>query len=141
MSIFYPNSPLHDGAVVVRSERVVAAACLMPLTETSLTDQHLGTRHRAGVGITERTDAISVIVSEETGIISLANSGRIVRNLDESKLKKVLPALYRPPSTTSWLPWLPDWLKIRVDGIPGRNGAARRGQPPAGAGRPEEVTK
>ena len=67
MSIFYPSSPLHDGAVVVRGDRVVAAACLMPLTETSLTDQHLGTRHRAGVGITERTDAISVIVSESPG--------------------------------------------------------------------------
>jgi len=107
MSIFYPNSPLHDGAVVLRGDRVIAAACLMPLTETALTDQHLGTRHRAGVGITERTDAISVIVSEETGTISLANSGRIVRNLDESKLKKVLPALYRPPVSTAWLPWLP----------------------------------
>ncbi|HEX2924146.1 MAG TPA: diadenylate cyclase CdaA [Chloroflexota bacterium] len=103
MSIFFPNAQLHDGATIIRGDRVVAAACLLPLTETLLSDQHFGTRHRAGVGITERTDAISVIVSEETGIISLANNGRIVRNLDESKLKKILPALLQPQASPSWL--------------------------------------
>lgn len=137
MSIFYPNSPLHDGAVVVHGERVVAAACLLPLTETTLTDQHLGTRHRAGVGITERTDAVSVIVSEETGVISLANSGRIVRNMDESKLKKILPALIRPADASEWLPWLPAWLKVRLDRMPGRNGGATR-RPGAGGSRRSE---
>ncbi len=111
MTIFFPNSPLHDGATIIRGDRVVAAACLLPLTETILSDKHLGTRHRAGVGITERTDAISVIVSEETGTISLANNGRIVRNLDEAKLKKVLPALYRSQAASSWLP---SWLGDRV---------------------------
>lgn len=123
MSIFFPNSPFHDGATILRGDRVVAAACLLPLTETLLSDQHLGTRHRAGVGITERTDAISIIVSEETGGISLANNGRIVRNLDEAKLKKVLPALYRPQSTASWLP---SWLSERR---------------PAGVQRREETVK
>ncbi len=111
MAIFFPNSPLHDGATVIRGDRVVAAACLLPLTEAILSDHQLGTRHRAGVGITERTDAISIIVSEETGIISLANNGRIVRNLDESKLKKVLPALYRPSAAS---PRLPTWLSARI---------------------------
>ncbi len=111
MSIFFPNSPFHDGATIIRGDRVVAAACLLPLTETLLSDQHMGTRHRAGVGITERTDAISIIVSEETGMISLANNGRIVRNLDESKLKKVLPALYRPQSPS---PWIPAWIGDRI---------------------------
>ncbi len=111
MSIFFPNSPFHDGATIIRGDRVVAAACLLPLTETLFSDQHMGTRHRAGVGITERTDAISIIVSEETGMISLANNGRIVRNLDESKLKKVLPALYRPQSPS---PWLPAWIGDRI---------------------------
>jgi len=110
MSIFYPNSPLHDGATIVRGDRVVAAACLLPLTEGILSDHQLGTRHRAGVGITERTDAISIIVSEETGVISLANNGRIVRNLDDSKLKKVLPALYKPTPTATWLP---SWMRKR----------------------------
>ncbi len=104
MAIFFPNAPLHDGAAILRGDRIVAAACLLPLTESILSDKHLGTRHRAGVGITERTDAISIIVSEETGIISLANNGRIVRNLDEGKLKKILPALYRPQAASSWLP-------------------------------------
>jgi uncharacterized protein (TIGR00159 family) len=111
MSIFFPNAPFHDGATIIRGDRVVAAACLLPLTDTLLSDQHLGTRHRAGVGITERTDAISIIVSEETGTISLANNGRIVRNLDESKLKKVLPALYRPRSTS---PWFHSWFSGRL---------------------------
>jgi len=115
MSLFFPNSPFHDGATIIRGDRVVAAACLLPLTETLLSDQHLGTRHRAGVGITERTDAISIIVSEETGIISLANNGRIVRNLDESKLKKVLPALYRPRAASPRVPaWLAERLPARV---------------------------
>jgi diadenylate cyclase len=102
MAIFFPNAQLHDGATIIRGDRIVAAACLLPLTETLLSNQHIGTRHRAGVGITERTDAISVIVSEETGIISLANNGRIVRNLDESKLKKILPALLQPQASSSW---------------------------------------
>jgi diadenylate cyclase len=143
MAIFYPNSPLHDGAVVIRGDRVVAAACLLPLTETLLTDQHMGTRHRAGVGITERTDAISIIVSEETGVISLANSGRIVRNLDEPKLKKILPALYRPPTAATWLPWLPAWLKLRLDKAPSRLGAsaARRRESRASTRTPEEMIK
>ncbi len=115
MSIFFPNSPLHDGATIVRGDRIVAAACLLPLTESILADHQLGTRHRAGVGITERTDAISVIVSEETGTISLANNGRIVRNLDEAKLKKVLPALYHPTQQGRWLPaWLNGRTPARV---------------------------
>lgn len=113
MTLFFPNSPLHDGATIIRGDRIVAAACLLPLTESIMADKHLGTRHRAGVGITERTDAISIIVSEETGIISLANSGRIVRNLDEAKLKKILPALYRPQATASWLP---SWFGNRSTG-------------------------
>jgi diadenylate cyclase len=107
LSIFFPNAPLHDGAAIIRGNRVVAAGCLLPLTDNVLADHQLGTRHRAGVGITERTDAICVIVSEETGIISLANNGRIVRNLDEAKLNKVLPSLYYPTHTA---PWLPSWF-------------------------------
>ncbi|MHB0868524.1 MAG: diadenylate cyclase CdaA [Chloroflexota bacterium] len=115
MSIFFPNSPFHDGATIIRGDRVVAAACLLPLTEMLHSDQHLGTRHRAGVGITERTDSISIIVSEETGMISLANNGRIVRNLDEAKLKKVLPALYRSQTTATWLPaWLNQRMPARI---------------------------
>ncbi|MHB1006260.1 MAG: diadenylate cyclase CdaA [Chloroflexota bacterium] len=94
LTIFFPNSPLHDGAVIVQGDRVVAAGCLLPLTESSGHYQELGTRHRAAIGITEGTDALALVVSEETGVISLANNGRLVRNLDESKVQKVLALLY-----------------------------------------------
>lgn len=104
LSIFYPNSPLHDGAVIIRADRVIAAGCVLPLAETVATGHTLGTRHRAGVGITERTDAIAVVVSEETGQVSIANNGRMVRNLDESKLRKVLSILTRTP-TYRGFPW------------------------------------
>ncbi len=104
LTLFFPNSPLHDAAVVVHGDRVVAAGCVMPLSESPL-DSSMGTRHRAALGITELTDALSVVVSEETGIISLANNGRMVRNLDESKLRKVLGVLLAPPPPTTRWPW------------------------------------
>lgn len=103
-TIFYPNSPLHDLAVVVHGDRIVAAGCVLPLSESQL-DSHLGSRHRAALGITEISDAVSIIVSEETGVISLANNGRMVRNLDEVKLRKVLNILYGPNPSTPWLNW------------------------------------
>lgn len=93
LSIFFPNSPLHDGAVIVRGDRVLAAACTLPLSDSQAHDPELGTRHRAAIGITQQTDAVSVVVSEETSQISLANNGRIVRNLDEARLRRVLAIL------------------------------------------------
>ena len=95
-TIFFPNTALHDGAVIIRGDRIVAAACVLPLAETIVSDTHLGTRHRAAVGITEQTDAIAIVVSEETGIISMARNGRIVRHLDERRLTTLLQALLRP---------------------------------------------
>jgi uncharacterized protein (TIGR00159 family) len=97
LNIFWPNSPLHDGAVIIHGDRVVAAAVVLPLTR-SPTVEHIGTRHRAAIGITEISDAIAVVVSEETGTISLANAGRMVRNLSEPRLRKVLSILDRAPS-------------------------------------------
>jgi diadenylate cyclase len=90
--IFFPNSPLHDGAVVVRSNRVVAAGVTLPLSENTMPGE-LGTRHRAGLGITESTDAISVVVSEETGGISVAAEGRMYTRLDEARLRALLQRL------------------------------------------------
>jgi diadenylate cyclase len=90
--IFFPNSPLHDGAVVVRGNRVVAAGVTLPLSENSLPGE-LGTRHRAGLGITERTDAVSVVVSEETGRVSVAADGRMHTRLDEARLRALLDSL------------------------------------------------
>src|SRR5262249_29667596 len=87
LTLFFPNSPLYDAAVVIHGDWVIVAGCVMPLSENPL-DSSMGTRHRAALGITELTDALSVVVSEETGIISLANNGRMVRNFDESKLQK-----------------------------------------------------
>jgi diadenylate cyclase len=104
LTLFFPNSPLHDAAVVIHGDRVIAAGCVMPLSENPL-DSSMGTRHRAALGITELTDALSVVVSEETGIISLANNGRMVRNLDESKLRKVLGVLVMPPSPRPPFSW------------------------------------
>lgn len=92
VNIFFPNSPLHDGAVIIRGNRILAAGCVLPLSE-NLTDLQLGTRHRAGVGITEESDAIAIIVSEETGQISLAVNGRLYRNLDADRLRRALRAL------------------------------------------------
>jgi uncharacterized protein (TIGR00159 family) len=97
LNIFWPNSPLHDGAVIVHGDRVVAANVVLPLAR-SPTVEHVGTRHRAAIGITEVSDAIAVVVSEETGTISLANSGRMVRNLGEARLQRVLSILDRAPT-------------------------------------------
>jgi uncharacterized protein (TIGR00159 family) len=94
LNIFWPNTPLHDGAVIIHGDRVVAAGVVLPLA-TSPTVEHVGTRHRAAIGITEISDAIAVVVSEETGTISLANAGRMVRNLGEARLQKVLSILDR----------------------------------------------
>jgi len=94
LNIFWPNSPLHDGAVIIHGDRVVAAGVVLPLAQ-SPTVEHIGTRHRAAIGITEISDAIAVVVSEETGGISLANAGRMVRNLGEARLQKVLSILDR----------------------------------------------
>lgn len=94
LTIFFPNNPLHDGAVIVRGDRLVAATCILPLSENPAGNQDLGTRHRAALGIAEQTDAVAIVVSEETGIISLATNGRLVRRLDSSRLKNTLLRLY-----------------------------------------------
>ena len=98
-NIFEPNTPLHDGAVVVRGTRVVAAACILTLTEGRGISRELGTRHRAAIGIGETTDATVLIVSEETGIMSMARNGRITRHLDSKSLRTILEGIYTPTHT------------------------------------------
>ncbi len=93
-NIFEPNTPLHDGAVVIREDQIVAAACILPLAEASGVSRELGTRHRAAVGITESTDAAVVVVSEETGIVSLAMDGSLKRPLSTDELKEFLNGFY-----------------------------------------------
>jgi uncharacterized protein (TIGR00159 family) len=94
INVFYPNSPLHDGAVIVRNDRILAAGCVLPLSD-NVTGGQLGTRHRAGIGISEESDAVAVIVSEETGRISVAHSGRLVRDLDQERLRRILRTLLK----------------------------------------------
>ena len=90
VSIFNPASPLHDGAVVVRRHRVAAASCFLPLTLNPRLSRDLGTRHRAAIGVTEDTDAVAVVVSEETGLISFVQAGQIKRGLDATKLRAAI---------------------------------------------------
>lgn len=94
-NIFEPNTPLHDGAVVIRDDRVEAAACILPLTEASGVSRELGTRHRAGIGLSENTDATVMIVSEETGTISMARGGLLNRPLTEENVREILRQIYK----------------------------------------------
>lgn len=107
INIFFPRSPLHDGAVIIRGKQVVAAGCYLPLTDDPYLNKELGTRHRAGIGVTEQSDAVAIIVSEETGIVSLAHNGIITRYIDEKKLRKMLVELCAPPQSEgiSIWPW------------------------------------
>lgn len=108
ITIFFPNSPLHDAAVLVRGDRVVAASVVLPLTDNISATGQLGTRHRAAIGITEESDALAVVVSEETGQMSVAHNGRLIRNLDQDRLRRVLRSLLRldrPQSRATTSTW------------------------------------
>ena len=95
-NIFYKGAPLHDGAVVIRGDRVVAAGCLLPVSHNTEIDKEMGTRHRAGLGVTEISDALSLIVSEENGMISVAQNGIIVRNLDRAGALRMISSAMLP---------------------------------------------
>ena len=100
LQTFYPNTPLHDGAAIIADGRLVAAACVMPLSSSGILnrspERQMGLRHRAALGISESTDAVAVVVSEETGSISIAHSGRMIRRIDPERLENILLAFYRP---------------------------------------------
>ncbi len=102
LQVFYPNTPLHDGAVVISDNVLAAAACVMPLSASGILnrspDRQMGLRHRAALGISEASDAIAVVVSEETGSISIAHNGRMIRRLDSERLENILNAFYQPPA-------------------------------------------
>src|SRR5271169_3832242 len=124
-TIFRPSAPLHDGAVIVQKDRIAAAACFLPLSMNPLLSTQLGTRHRAGIGVTEETDAIAVVVSEETGAISLAIGGTIERDLTVERLRERIGELLRryvPPST------LPTPMTNGSDDLAGLEDDAQRSQ-------------
>ncbi len=101
LQVFYPNTPLHDGAAIISDNRLTAAACVMPLSASGILnrspERQMGLRHRAALGISEASDAIAVVVSEETGSISIAHNGRMIRRLDSERLENILNAFYQPP--------------------------------------------
>jgi uncharacterized protein (TIGR00159 family) len=90
ITIFYPLTPLHDGAVIIKDNRILAAACVLPLAREVEADSKIGTRHRAAIGVSQETDAVAVVVSEETGAISVAVGGKLYKNLTEEELKELL---------------------------------------------------
>jgi len=99
LNVFIVNTPLHDGATVIRGNRLIAAGCLLPLTENRTLSTELGTRHRAAIGLSEQCDALIVVVSEETGTISVAENGHIMRHLSPEYLKEVLMPVFAVPKT------------------------------------------
>jgi diadenylate cyclase len=106
VSIFSPGAPLHDGAVIIRKDRITAAACFLPLTVNPKLSKELGTRHRAAIGVTEESDAVVIVISEETGIISVVLGGKIERSLDGESLKKSLASIFEGRSDEENLPSL-----------------------------------
>lgn len=110
LQIFYPNSPLHDGAVIISGNRVLAASCVMPLSASGILnrspERQMGLRHRAALGSSEASDAVVIVVSEETGSISVAQAGRLIRGLDSDRLENMLIALFRP------IPGIVDYINI-----------------------------
>jgi diadenylate cyclase len=100
LQIFYPNTPLHDGGVIIRDSKVAAASCVLPLSASGILnrtpERQMGLRHRASLGISEVSDAIAIVVSEETGAISISHSGRMLRRLDPERLENILAAFFRP---------------------------------------------
>jgi len=111
LQIFYINTPLHDGAAILRGDRIAAAACVMPLSASGTLsrspERKMGLRHRAALGISEVSDAVVIVVSEETGSVSVSHNGRMIRRLDQSRLRNILMAFYRPRAPQ----WIPAWLE------------------------------
>ena len=116
-NIFYEGAPLHDGALIIRGSRIHAAGCVLPLTQNKNLNKELGTRHRAGIGITENSDALVIIVSEETGIISLAQNGKLTRFLDVKKVEKALFNLYLEESEKNLGERLSSFLRSVRQGV------------------------
>jgi diadenylate cyclase len=109
-AIFFPNSPLHDGAVIVRGNQILAAGCVLPLAEEGTVRERMGTRHRAGLGLSMQTDAVVLILSEELGQIAVAHEGKLLRNLDPDRLRQVLTSLLQPRMEIHRPP-LPVWRR------------------------------
>jgi len=122
LQIFYPNTPLHDGAAILSGPRLVAASCVMPLSSSGILnrspERQMGLRHRAALGISEQSDAIAVVISEETGAIAIAHAGRMIRRLDPERLENILIAFFKPSTkqqSNNWLERFFPYLFSRKD--------------------------
>lgn len=110
LQIFFPDTPLHDGAVIISDGRIVAAACVMPLSASGVLnrspERQMGLRHRAALGVSEVSDAVSIVVSEQSGSISISHAGRMIRRIEPERLEKILAAFFRPDTTTPQQVWM-----------------------------------
>jgi diadenylate cyclase len=114
-SIFFPNNAIHDGGVIMKGDRIAFAACIFPLTQRQDLSKSLGTRHRAAIGLSEETDAVVVVVSEESGAISYAYKGHLVRGVSLEELRAVLTSvLVIPARSRNWIGWIRSWTTNRV---------------------------
>lgn len=114
-TIFFPNNAIHDGGVIIKGDRIAFAACIFPLTRRQDLNKSLGTRHRAAIGLTEETDAVIVVVSEETGHISYAYKGQLVRHVSLEELRAFLTTvLVKPVKSRTWVEWLRRWSAARI---------------------------
>jgi len=114
-TIFFPNNAIHDGGVVIKGDRIALAACIFPLTQRQNLNKSLGTRHRAAIGLSEETDAVVVVVSEETGAISHAYKGQLVRGVTSEELRAFLTSmLVTPARSRNWLGWIKSWTRERA---------------------------
>lgn len=119
LQIFYPNTPLHDGAVIISGSRIVAAACVLPLSSsgvlTESPERQMGLRHRAALGISEVSDAIAIVVSEETGSITIVQNGRMIRRLDAERLRNILNSFFKPPERNGVWKTITSLFSIKED--------------------------
>jgi diadenylate cyclase len=137
-TIFFPNNAIHDGGVIIKGDRIAFAACIFPLTRRQDLNKSLGTRHRAAIGLSEETDAVVVVVSEETGAISYAYKGQFVRGVTLEELRAFLTSvLLNPARSRNWLGWLRAWTTDRVK--PGPAALAKADSAPVST--PSEVGK
>src|SRR6266404_6109584 len=114
-TIFFPNNAIHDGGVIIKGDRIASAACIFPLTQRQDLNKSLGTRHRAAIGLSEETDAVIVVVSEETGAISHAYKGQLVRGVTLEELRAFLTSvLVVPARSRNWIGWLRSWVGRRL---------------------------
>jgi diadenylate cyclase len=114
-TIFFPNNAIHDGGVIIKGDRIARAACIFPLTQRQDLNKSLGTRHRAAIGLSEETDAVVVVVSEETGAVSHAYKGNLVRGVTLEELRAFLTSvLVNPARSRNWVSWLRAWTSFRL---------------------------